>query len=141
MIVIPVNTAHMNLDNCSVDFQGFAVSPSITGLTVGQSATRDYLIPNASVISGTGIYLTGIMLNDYITCQIIDKDNVLGGGVNAIVSTPITKYYVISGADDIDFIMLTYVPAATYYRLIYTVSANSLTIVGRINLNIFRLNP
>ena len=98
----------------------------ITGVAAANTTTAfDYRIASPLCIYGFALIQQGASFGDYISLQIIDKDNILGYGANFIVSTIITKGYADPNTtrivDKSEYART--IPIGLYVRINYTNTA------------------
>jgi hypothetical protein len=63
--------------------------------TAGSATAIDYKITRSSMwISGGQIVYRDASFGDYLTFQVVDKDNVLGFGNDVVLNTFVTKWYL-----------------------------------------------
>lgn len=89
----PINSSEYGAKDLNSNFQG-------TFFTAVNSTTtqHDYLVTDDHIIDGSEISVIGDpALGDYLIAQVVDKDNVLGYGVNVTLNTFIPKWYVVPG--------------------------------------------
>lgn len=73
-------------------------------------------------INGGAILYKNAAWGDYITAQVVDKDNVLGYGSNVVLAEYITKRYIHPDEhyDEIELPYAGEIPQNTYLRIKYT---------------------
>jgi len=105
----------------------------ITGLSLVGDGVKD-IVPfgtvknidfkiagNPKFLSGAEFYTKGSAVGDFITVQIVDVDNVLGGGAGLVVRQLINKFYVFPELQMIlDLPFSGRIPKDLYLRLKYT---------------------
>lgn len=85
---------------------------------------------NPKFLTGAEFYTKSSAIGDFITVQIVDVDNVLGGGANLVVRQLINKFYVFP--DQQMLLELPFsgrIPKDLYLRIKYTS-------VGGINVDV-----
>lgn len=65
----------------------FTASPGVETL-------HDYLISDDHLVDGAVLIAIGAALGDYITCQVVDKDNVIGYGAGVVLGQYVTNWYM-----------------------------------------------
>lgn len=96
--------------------------------TKNSTTTHDLLLTKAYALKGGVAYFgPGCTEKDYMKCQIIDIDNILGFGNNVVLDEYISKWYVhplmAMVAEDVSIATL---PApGLYFRTIYTSDASA----------------
>jgi hypothetical protein len=99
-------------------FRGASFSDSIV---LNQTKDIDYLLAQDRYINGGRLLIDNIGLNDKITFQVVDKDNVLGYGTNVILDEFIKDYFIpTSGNLEVRLDYPAKILAGLYLRLKYT---------------------
>lgn len=122
----------MNNDQLTPFFDAVNVVVSGTGTSV-----TNYKLNSDMFYMGTKIFFTGITAGDYFKIQVIDIDNVLGGGANAVVHTPVNQYYMPVLANEVQDLMLLYplyLDNGLYVRFSYTTAALIPVVTGKANM-------
>jgi hypothetical protein len=109
------------------DFDTSKVSARIQGMqgTAGTNTTTniDWSFPEECWLVGGQLLVNSALWGSYLQMQIVDKDNVLGGGAGAVVETVATNFYVQSDLqiqDTVSICTPILVSAGVYLRLRYT---------------------
>jgi hypothetical protein len=99
-------------------FRGASFSDSIV---LNETKDIDYLIAQDRYINGGRLLIDNIGLNDKITFQVVDKDNVLGYGVGVVLDEFIKDYFIpTSGNLEVRLDYPAKIIAGLYLRLKYT---------------------
>lgn len=85
----PKNRKDYSSADLNVNLIGTKFESSLSGTTV-----HDIKINDDMIIDGAVIIVIGSALGDKITCQVVDKDNVMGYGVNVILGQYVTDWYL-----------------------------------------------
>lgn len=122
----------------SVSFKGDAnvakscAIDTTTNIDIKPSATQKRLI------NGGVLYVENAKIQDHIKAQIVDVDDVLGGGANTILNEWIVKWGVIPGHIlDLSTNQAGEIPAGVYIRVIYTAAGGGMARLVTVN---YRLN-
>lgn len=108
-------------------FRGAAVEGTISALTTGNI---DYQITQERYINGGRLLVSTIGPSDKLTCQVIDKDNLLGYGAEFVLDEFIHEYFVPeSGNLEVRLDYPAKIPAGFYIRLKYVNSSATLITV------------
>jgi len=76
---------------------------------------------NPKFLSGSEFYTKNSVIGDFITVQIVDVDNILGGGAGMVVRQLINKFYVFPDQQMIlELPFSGRIPKDLYLRLKYT---------------------
>ena len=90
--------------------------------TAGISSNIDLVMTDDCFLTG-GILRTNIsVFGDYADMQVVDKDNVLGYGVNVVLNQFVTKWYMRSDSQEQFVTSLPYpskIFSGLYLRLVY----------------------
>ena len=101
-------------------------------VTAGTTQDIDLLVSEILWLSGGEIYTENAVMGDYVKFQIIDIDDVLGGGPNLVVNEWIKRWYITPNV--LQRLSTPYageVPALLYMRAKYTsVGATDVKVVG-----------
>lgn len=107
--------------------------------TVNANSTKniDYQMTGNYALFGAELIQSGAAFGDYVSFQVIDKDNVLGYGANTVLNEWVTKWYVdpTTSRWKVQSEYAATIPTGLYIRLVYT-NTNALTQV-KVALNIF----
>lgn len=113
------------------DFQGNGVLATATKTT---TTDIDLVVPSPGMyVNGGEVYAKDAVIGDYIVCQVIDKDNVLGYGANTVLKQWITKWYIIPDTKmELSTPYAGFIPAGVYMRTKYTSigTTNDVTLLG-----------
>lgn len=60
----------------------------------GIETINDFLIADDHLIDGAILTAIGSSLGDFVTCQVIDKNNVIGYGLNVVLGQYVTNWYM-----------------------------------------------
>lgn len=123
------------------DYDSHRVFPAhvgFTGTATANSTTNiDYKVTEASLLDKLQLVFYSLLSGDKYTVQVIDKDNVLGGGENVLVTSIFTDFNV----DTLLQSQLLYespipilIPANTYVRIRYTSTALLGSVAVKVNL-------
>lgn len=128
-----------NLNMANPDLKNtFDYSEDATNGTATKNSTTNIDLK----ITGDKIYLNGgqflykdAVWGDYISAQIVDKDNVLGYGTNAVLKTYITKRYIHPSETNtsIELAYVGAVPKDVYLRIKYTSVGTTLDVPVAVN--------
>jgi hypothetical protein len=58
------------------------------------TTTNDFLISDDNLVDGAVLTVLDAVSGDHVTFQVIDKDNVLGYGVNVVLGQYVTNWYM-----------------------------------------------
>ena len=113
----PINKDQYGSKDINADLRGNRFTA-----TAGESTTNDFLISDDTLVDGAILIAIGSALGDNITCQVVDKDNVLGLGAGAVLGQYVTDWFMNPQASvQLDFV--SPYPAklygGLYLRLIY----------------------
>lgn len=61
---------------------------------LGTETIHDYLVSDDYLIDGAIIIAISATIGDKVTCQVIDKDNVMGYGANVVLGQYVTNWYM-----------------------------------------------
>ena len=105
--------------NSSFTFLGDATSGTATH---GTTTNIDYKIEGKYMLFGAEMLYDNAANGDYVTLQIVDKDNVLGYGAGLVVNEWVKKWYVPFSEKrwKVTSEMTTEIPKGLYARLKYT---------------------
>lgn len=120
-----INTTNSVLNGMSV--QGSAA--------VNSSTNFDWTLADDYLIVGLIIGVQNALAADTIQIQIIDVNNVLGQGANAVVGTPVNQWGAINGSSEINLIAPKKIPAGFKIRVIYTSTAGILGTAPSLTVN------
>lgn len=114
-----------------------------SGLALANTSTSfDFQMPEDGWIYGLRLLLSAQLFSDRVAITLVDKDNILGGGANALIYPIVEDYWITSSTQDQNLQNLgILVPAksGTYVR--FTYSATSLLTAVSFQANIFYLKP
>lgn len=102
------------------------------------STTYDFLLDQAYALKGGSFYSEDSIPGDYIKCQIVDVDNVLGYGAGFVVAEYIDKWYVYALQQihiNNEFVGVMPV-SGLYFRVVYTSDASA-TVDSTVFFNLF----
>lgn len=107
------------LFNTSYTFLGDATSGTAAH---GATTNIDYKITGKYMLYGAEMLYTNAANGDYVTLQIVDKDNVLGYGAGFVVNEWVKKWYVPFSENrwKVTSEVTSEIPQNLYARLIYT---------------------
>lgn len=107
------------LFNTSYTFLGDATSGTASH---GVTTNIDYKITGKYMLYGAEMLYTNAANGDYVTLQIVDKDNVLGYGAGFVVNEWVKKWYVPFSENrwKVTSEVTSEIPQNLYARLIYT---------------------
>lgn len=114
----PSKQSEFSAKDLNLDFKGTAFTIPKTTVT-----NCDALITDDSIIDGGRVIAAGVAQGDYVACQVVDKDNVLGYGAGAVLNQFVTQWYLAPGAAVAWDFTATYpakLYAGLYVRVIYT---------------------
>lgn len=81
-----------------LEYTSDALNTNLKGINFtalsNQVTTYDFLITEDSLIDGVQFHCLGANLKDKVTFQVVDKNNVLGLGLNKVLGQYITDWYV-----------------------------------------------
>ena len=85
----PINVGEYGTKDLNLNYQG-------TSGTVPKGTTTniDFLITGDHLVDGGEIISSGAVMGDKFTIMIVDKDNVLGYGLNVVLNQFITNWFV-----------------------------------------------
>lgn len=59
-----------------------------------QTTSHEYKLPYDCLIDGACMFSSGIEIGNYLSAQVVDKDNVLGYGTNVVLGQYVTNWYL-----------------------------------------------
>ena len=110
--------SELDADKAKFRIQGFNGTAQVSNTT-----SIDWVLPEERWISGAVLLAQGTHWGDKICLQIIDKDNILGFGVNVVLDEYVTDFFLVTDAEfqvQIDCPYVALVPSGVYIRLKYT---------------------
>lgn len=86
------------------------------------STTFDVAVTSKIYIKGGIMYASPGNVGDYISVQIVDKNNITGAGAGAVLATYVSNWYVIPQNTNMveDVSLSSPIPAGLFLRFIYT---------------------
>jgi hypothetical protein len=104
-----------------------------------QVTIYDFLITEDNLIDGAQLHCIGANLKDKITFQVVDKDNVLGTGLNKVLGQYVTDWHINPQITE-QFNYVSEYPAkllsGVYLRIIYTsAGASSVEVLTNFRLH------
>jgi len=120
------------LFNTSYTFLGDATSGVATKNT---TTDIDYKLLDNCMMYGAEMIYRNAVDGDYVTLQIIDKDNILGYGAGTIINEWVKKWYVPSAENRwvVTSEMAGTIPAGLYVRLKYTSTGTESDVPVKLN--------
>lgn len=108
----------LDADKAKLKIQGFNGVANVNAIT-----NIDFKLPEDRWISGGILIAQGTHWGDKICLQIIDKDNILGAGVNYVIDEYVTDFYLITDSEfqiQMDAPYIALIPKDIYVRVVYT---------------------
>lgn len=90
----------------------------------GTTYNCDYKILDDLLVDGGRIIATNVVAGDSVTCQVIDKDNILGYGAGFVLNQFVTTWYLVPG-QNLQWDFTVNYPAKVYAGLWIRVIYNS----------------
>ncbi len=109
-----------DFDSSKFHFRGKGVSTTVTTETTGN---LDYKMPADRWVNGICVILKDHVNGDKMSFQIVDVDNILGGGAGTVLNTFAEDWYVYSDAEVQGVIKIEYAAEVLkdlYIRVKYT---------------------
>jgi hypothetical protein len=91
---MPTTTSGYSSTDMAPEYKGYAFTIQANDVT-----DCDILLTDDAVLEGVRIIANTVTADDKVTCQIIDKDNILGQGANYIVKQFATDWYFVPGSN------------------------------------------
>lgn len=113
-----ISTSSAFSDTSGFRFRGSSFKENcLTGVTT----PIDYLIEQERYINGGFLIVDNIGLDDKISFQVVDKDNILGFGTEVVLDEFITDYYIPNdGKLEVKLDYPAKIMAGLYVRLLYS---------------------
>jgi hypothetical protein len=107
--------------------------------TAGQTTTNDLQITDDHLIDGAIIITNGAALGDKLSCQVIDKDNIMGYGANTVLGQYATDWYIDPESTrqlNYESIYPAKLFAGLYLRIVYTsVGGSDVNVIANYRLH------
>lgn len=123
------------------DMESARVAPASLGasqtMTHGECTYLDILVPDDNFVRGIEIYCMNQVFGDTASIKVIDKDNVIGLGVNTILATPVSSWNITSDSQrqaNYEAVIPKKIPGGTYLRISYTSIGDTNDVDLRVNL-------
>lgn len=125
VIYAPAAYAYSDTDHYRFHGERFSVSP-------GDTTVFDLTVPQDIRLSGGSYWVQDPSPGDAMTFQVVDVDNILGGGHNTVVTEYVTELPVAPWNHHLELSAPTaaFVPAGLYLRISYTSTGGSGTTLG-----------
>lgn len=130
----PTKTIDFTPVDLNIDFKGYTFATPNGAIT-----DCDIPLTDDCILEGGRMLATQITQGDKVTCQVIDKDNVLGMGANYVVKQFVTDWYMAPGTTIQWDFSVTYpvkLKGGLYVRVIYTSISEVLGQAGWFALNL-----
>lgn len=88
----PLKFTEISRSDARPAFKGYAFTAAANTTT-----NYDIAITDDTIFEGGRFIGQNLNDGDYIDLYVIDKDNILGGGVNAVVLNPVSTWYIAAG--------------------------------------------
>lgn len=123
---MPSNTLFkpLNINAFTSDVLNYASVGTSANCTANSTTSIDFAITDDMLITGLQLLTNGGTYGDYASLQVIDPNNILGMGANAILLQPVTSWFLPPTASmQFDVVYPAKIYAGLTLRILYTSTA------------------
>lgn len=118
------------LSSFELNFRGTGISGTATANT---TTNIDYQLTEDRIITGGFLILQNHQFGDYVSFQVVDKDNILGYGAGTVLNEFMTNWYVASDTQIQKGTEASY-PAKVFQGLYLRIIYHSTALLGNVNV-------